>query len=133
MRVFVDTPALLAVLDKDDENHSGAAYVWERLLERRVVRLVTTDYVLHETGLLARRYLGPEAVRTLYRDIVPVLEVLWVDEVLHRAAVEAFLASHHKNASLVDYVSFAAMRQQGISVVFSPDPRFEKEGFQRVP
>lgn len=132
MRVFVDTPALLAVLDRDDENHFGAAYAWERLLERRV-RLLTTDYVLHETGLLARRYLGPEAVRTLYSDIVPVLEVLWVDEVLHRAAVEAFLASHHKNASLVDHVSFAAMRQQGISVVFSPDPRFEKEGFQRVP
>lgn len=131
MRVFVDTPALLAVLDGDDENHSGATYAWEQLLVPRV-RLMTTNYVLHETGLLARRYLGPEAVRTLYSDIVPALEVLWVDEVLHRAAVEAFLASQHNNASLVDYVSFAAMRQQGITVVFSPDPRFEKQGFQRV-
>ena len=48
MTCFVDTSALLAVMDKDDEFHIEARALWERLTEQQAA-LVATNYVVLET------------------------------------------------------------------------------------
>ena len=59
MKVFVDTSALLAVLDADEKRHKQAASAWKRLLEEDA-RLVTTNYVLVESfALSVLTTLGP--------------------------------------------------------------------------
>ena len=85
MTVFVDTSALLAVLDADDESHARADGAWRKLLGT-THRLATTNYVLVETFALAQSRLGIEAVRALEQDLIPALEVTWVDAELHKAA-----------------------------------------------
>jgi predicted nucleic acid-binding protein len=70
-----------------------------------------------------------EAVRALHHDVIPVLDVVWVDEDLHRLAIEVLLASGSRSVSLVDRVSFAVMRQEGIRRAFAFDEDFEREGF----
>ncbi len=47
MTVFLDTSALLAVLDADDLNHSTADVVWRKLIESDE-QLVTSSFVLVE-------------------------------------------------------------------------------------
>ncbi len=47
MTVFVDTSALLAVLDADDDSHPPARKIWEDLLPR-AEDLFCTSYVLVE-------------------------------------------------------------------------------------
>ncbi len=47
MTVFLDTSALLAVLDADDLNHSSADVVWRQLIESDE-QLVTSSFVLVE-------------------------------------------------------------------------------------
>ncbi len=77
MSVFVDTSALFAVLDADDQFHQRARAVWTNFLERGE-DLITTSYVLIETFALVQHRLGMEAVRTLEEDILSVVHVQWV-------------------------------------------------------
>ncbi len=127
--VFVDTSALYALLDRDDENHAEADKIWAHLLERGHP-LLTHNYALVETFALVQRQLGLEAVRALHQDLLPVVEILWVDQALHQAAVETLLASGGHSVSLVDWVSFVLMQRRGIRTAFAFDDDFPKEGFK---
>lgn len=126
--VFVDTSALYALLDRDDENHADASAIWAHLMERERP-LLTHSYVLVETFALVQRRLGLEAVRALHHDLIPLLDIVWVDEALHRAAVETLLASGSQSVSLVDRVSFILMQRRGMRTAFAFDEDFSEEGF----
>ena len=129
--VFVDTSALYALLDYDDAHHPQAKGIWAQLLEAEAP-LLTHSYVLVETFALVQRRLGLEAVRALHDDLIPVLEVVWVEEDLHGEAVEALLAYGSRAISLVDWVSFLLMRRRGIRRAFAFDEDFEQQGFETL-
>lgn len=84
------------------------------------------------TALVQRR-LGSVATRFLLEDLVPSLEVVWVDQHLHDNAVSAVLAGLRRRVSLVDWVSFEVMRRQGIERAFAFDRDFVAQGFETVP
>jgi predicted nucleic acid-binding protein len=88
--------------------------------------------VLVETYALAGRRLGPAAVRAFRADFAPLVDVIWVDEALHEAGLDVLVARNRRQLSLVDAVSFAAMRQRGLHEVFALDPHFAEEGFVPV-
>ncbi|MBI4330212.1 MAG: type II toxin-antitoxin system VapC family toxin [Chloroflexi bacterium] len=120
MSVLVDTSALLAVLDADDESHSAAGETWVRLLERSE-DIYCTSYILVESFALVQNRLGIPAVRVLVEDVLPVLRVHWVSPEEHRAAVSALLTAGRRNLSLVDCVSFESMRRSGVTSAFAFD------------
>lgn len=130
-RVFVDTSALYAVLDRDDRHHEEAVAIWGRLVEE-ARPLTTHSYVLVEAFALMQRRLGPVAAKALQNDVLPLLDVIWVDEELHRAATEALLASASRTVSLVDWASFAAMRDRDLRVAFAFDNDFAAQGFDTL-
>jgi predicted nucleic acid-binding protein len=132
MSVFVDTSAFFAVLDADDENHDRARQVWEDLLTQEAV-LICSNYVLVETLALVQRRLGLPAVRTFQEDIMPVLNVEWVDETIHQVGIASVLAAARRGLSLVDCVSFEIMRRLGIKTAFAFDHHFEEQGFECLP
>ena len=132
MSVFVDTSALLAVLDADDINHRRARETWESLISRDEL-LVCTNYVLVETFALVQHRLGMKAVRIFQDDVSPVLIIEWVDESAHRAGVTGVLTALRKNLSLVDCVSFDVMRRLGIKSAFVFDSHFKEQGFDCIP
>lgn len=130
MTVFVDTSALYALLDADDENHRAAADAFASSTRTDV--LVTHNYVVVETAALVQRRLGVEAVRSLVDDVLPPVELIWIDERLHRSATAAMIASGSARISLVDWTSFEAMRDQGIDRAMAFDDDFARQGFQLV-
>ena len=132
MRAFVDTSALLALLDADQDRHVAVAAAWARLLEEASV-LVTTNYVLVETTALVQRRLGLEALRVFLDDVVPVLETVWIDEAIHRAGLSALRAAARRDLSLVDCTSFEVMRARGARVAFAVDTDFGRQGFETLP
>jgi predicted nucleic acid-binding protein len=128
---FVDTSALYAALDRDDDAHGVVAPVLRALLETE--ELLTSSHVVVETAALVQRRLGAEATRDLLERLVPVLEVTWVDESLHRAGAAALLASGRRDVSLVDHVSFELMRRARVDSALTVDVHFAEAGFAVVP
>ena len=108
--VFVDTSALVALLNADDEHHRRAARAFERLRSQRVP-LMTTSYVL----------------------VAPLMNVVWVDDSLHNAGLDILAQRGKRPLSLVDAVSFATMRRSGVDDAFVFDQHFDQEGFTSVP
>ena len=132
MSIFIDTSGLLAVLDRDEINHAVSAAAWSEILQSDET-LVTTNYVLVETCALLQHRLGLAAVRLFDEDIAPILDIIWVDGQLHHAAMGILLATGRKRLSLVDCVSFEAMRGRRLTRAFALDRHFREQGFDCLP
>jgi predicted nucleic acid-binding protein len=132
MSVFADTSGLLAVLDRDDAGHERAKASWLQLLASGTP-LITSNYVIVETVALLQNRLGMEAVRLFEEDVVPVLDIKWVDEAVHHGATSALLAAARRRLSLVDCASFEIMRHHGCKTALTLDAHFREQGFTCLP
>lgn len=103
-RVFVDTSAILALLQPRDQAHRQAKDAFNRLQQQQA-RLLTSSYVLIESYALLGRRLGIEAVRAFREKFVPLLEVLWIEEDLHDRGLDLLLERGVRHLSLVDATS----------------------------
>jgi predicted nucleic acid-binding protein len=129
---FVDTSALYAILDRDDDHHSAAKAAWATLLKSDEPLLVT-NYIIVETTVLAQHRLGMEAIRVLCGDVLPALDVHWITEADHRHAQNALLAADRRRLSLVDCSTFHVMRSRAVRTAFAFDPHFREQGFEVLP
>ena len=111
--MFLDTSGLLCLHDRAERFHAKAREVYH-LAARRL----THGYVL------------AEFVADLLDN--PDIEVVWVDETLHRESVALLEARHDKTYSLGDAASFILMRRHGLQAALTTDRHFEQEGFQRL-
>jgi predicted nucleic acid-binding protein len=132
MNIFIDTSAFYALLDRDDSNHQKAKKRWVDLLTSEIV-LISNNYVLIESFALIQHRLGMEAIRGFQADILPLINIEFINSGMHRSAVSALLASSRRKLSLVDCVSFETMRNLGIKTVFAFDPHFKEQGFDTIP
>jgi uncharacterized protein len=129
---FVDTSALYALLDADDDNHHAAA-TWFRHDGIAETSFLTHSYVVVETAALVHHRLGMRAVRELVDGLVPAVNVVHVEAELHARAVAAYLGGLSRRVSFVDRVSFQMMRDDQIERAFAFDSDFRSEGFSVVP
>jgi len=127
--VFVDTSAIYALLDRDDDGHVRALRGQELLMGED---LATHSYVLAEVISLVRQRLGPDATARLIDDFLPALRVVEVDEGLRARATEAYRNAVRSAVSFVDRTSFELMRQLGTSRAFALDSDFDTAGFVLV-
>jgi uncharacterized protein len=132
LTTFVDTSAVLALLDADDSRHSDVDATWNELILSKE-RLVSSNYVLVELLALVQRRLGMEAVNAIQSILVPLLDIEWIDTEIHGSAIEAFLKASRRRLSLVDCTSFEVMRRREIRRVFAVDGHFPEHGFEQIP
>ncbi len=132
MSLFVDTSALLAFLDADQPRHRDVVEAWDHAMSEERA-LLTSNYVLVESFALVQRRLGLDALRGLANVLVPLLQLLWIDEELHSAAVAALFVAGRRRLSLVDCTSFELMRRYGLTAALALDDDFARQGFDLVP
>ena len=130
MSAFVDTSALFALVDADDDAHARARAIFERVGESD--DLVTHQYVVAETLALAQRRLPAAAIQDLIIGLLPAVTMEPVDNAMHEAATAALLAALPTRRSFVDLVSFQFMREHGIARAFAFDTDFERAGFETI-
>ncbi|HBG93282.1 MAG: twitching motility protein PilT [Nitrospirae bacterium GWF2_44_13] len=128
MIVFIDTSAFFALLDREDANNRKAKTILDKILIPQNT-LITSNYVLVESFSLLQHRLGLQAVREFHEDMLPLINIEWVNKSTHQSGVSALLAASRRKLSLVDCVSFEVMRNMGIKKVFTFDPHFEEQGF----
>jgi len=132
VKVFVDTSAIIALLSAEDRFHTPAKRAWHELISRSD-QLITNNYVTVETTTILQNRFGMNAVVLFTNDILPVIELYWIDEMIHGKGVSAMLAAARRGLSLVDCVSFETMRAWGVTRVFTFDRHFTEQGFQLIP
>lgn len=128
--MFLDTSGLLSLFDRDDALHDVAR---QRYAEAR--RLLTHNYVLAEfIPLVTVRRLPRLAAMDFVSDLWdhPLLEMDWVEETIHLAAMNLLRQRPDKAYSLCDAVSFLQMPQRGVMEALTTDRHFEQEGFVRL-
>jgi predicted nucleic acid-binding protein len=132
-KIFVDTAAWLALLNKDDDLHAQARQVMKTLRRQRAA-LVTTEFVLLEVadalsapahrGRTVKFINGLRQLRLL--SILPASQSLWA------AGWKLYSDRPDKDWSLTDCSAFAVMTQERITQAFTSDHNFEQAGFMKL-
>jgi predicted nucleic acid-binding protein len=132
MVIFVDTSALFALINSNDDFHRQAKEQWRTLLEKKESLFSNNYVVLESISLIQQRY-GMDWIHELQTDVLSLVEIDWIDESQHQAAVNTFLKSSRRQLSLVDCSSFETMRRLGIETAFAFDEHFQEQGFNVIP
>lgn len=128
--MLLDTSGLLCLHHVDEAQHGDAWTLFATAGSK-----MTHAYVLAELVALAMvRGLPRRQTLAFIKALMeqPELEVIWVDEDLHRRAMRLLEARLDKSYSLCDAVSFELMRQRGETDALTTDHHFEQEGFIRL-
>jgi predicted nucleic acid-binding protein len=128
--MLLDTSGLLCLQFSTEPLHTQACIEYQKAIMR-----LTHNYVIAEYVALANARRFPRAsVLDFVVDLLsnPDIETVWIDESIHRTAVELLTLRQDKTYSLCDAVSFIMMRQRGISQALTTDRHFEQEGFVRL-
>ncbi|MDQ3748388.1 MAG: PIN domain-containing protein [Acidobacteriota bacterium] len=128
--MLVDTSGFFCLYDEADEFHQQAVSFYDAAAKR-----LTTNYVLAEYTALAHVRGVPRTEILKFSSRIlddKDVEIIWVDENLHRQAVALLRERADKTYSLCDAVSFVVMRRRGISESLTTDKHFEQEGFVKL-
>ncbi|MHB0940081.1 MAG: type II toxin-antitoxin system VapC family toxin [Armatimonadota bacterium] len=131
-KIFVDTSALFCLANTAEQDHDQAWDLWNGFIMQGS-GLITNNYVIVETFALIQNRLGMDVVRRFESNLVPLLEISWIDEDRHKTIVGRLLTANRRQLSLVDCGSFETMRQLGIEQVFTFDEHFREQGFTVIP
>lgn len=132
-KVFVDTAAWLALLNKDDGLHDRARQAMQSLRQQNAF-LVTTEFVLLEVadalsaptqrGRTVKFINGLRQLRLL--SIMPASQSLWAEN------WRLYSDRPDKDWSLTDCSCFVVMAKEGISQAFTSDHNFEQAGYIKL-
>lgn len=128
--MLIDTSGWLCLYHKDELQHQEAKEFYDK-----TYLPITTNYVLDEFVPLAQTRGFPRKQNLKFSQTIldsQEIEIVWVDEFLHRQAVNLLLEREDKYYSLCDAVSFIIMRERRISDALTTDKHFEQEGFRRL-
>lgn len=130
-RLFVDTGAWYALVDKNDPDHKEAA----SFIRNNKIPLLTTNFVFDETITLLRSRLGWSVAMEFGQRLkdsrfVSLIAVKDEDE---EKAWEIFLKYRDKAFSYTDCTSFAVMERLKIDTAFTFDSHFQTMKFQVAP
>jgi predicted nucleic acid-binding protein len=128
MNVFVDTSGLFALLVQNDHMHIRARENFSYFAEQNA-QLVTSSFVLVETIALLQRRIGLAPVHDFNAKILPLLDVIWVNDKWYTCAMQRLFAQNNRNVSLVDCLSFEIMDSLEIKYAFAFDRHFEENDF----
>ncbi len=130
--VFVDTSGFYAFLDRTDPFHQSAKTLFLRA-QSEDWPLFTSSYVVHECWALIQARLGWEAVEDWVRVLLPLCEVVWVDQRTHELGVARCRQARERRLSLTDCVSFEIMGTRGCAAAIADDEHFRRMGFNLPP
>jgi uncharacterized protein len=123
----VDTSLVVALVNKNDQNHRLALDVSNQLTGQL---LVTTDAILLEIGNALSRNFKRESVEIIEEFLnSDDVRVIHLQPSLFRKAFDLYKSRSDKLWGLIDCVSFVVMKEIGITDVLSTDKHFEQAGF----
>lgn len=132
-KLFIDSGAFFALLDKNDIYHEKSLKFFKEIKEN--FYLFSSDFILSESFTLIRRKLGMQTAIKL-GDIVfssNVLKIIYLDENSILESWNLFKKYRDWQLSFIDCTSFVIMKNFRISKAFCFDKHFINMGFESTP
>jgi uncharacterized protein len=128
--MLLDTSGLLCLHFSTEPLHTQACVKYQKATTRLTHNYIIAEYV----ALASTRGFSRSSALNFVVDLMssPDIETIWIDESIHRAAVELLIVRQDKTYSLCDAVSFILMHQRGVAEALTTDRHFEQEGFTRL-
>lgn len=127
-RIFVDSSAYLALLDRQDDNHPQATAIVRRLAAEHF-RQFTTNVLVIETHSLLLSRMGlrqaTQFLREMEQSNTVIVRARLADEDYAKKIIFRY---QDKDFSLADAISFAVMERLGIARAFTFDRHFSQYG-----
>ena len=129
--IFLDTAFFKALVDIDDDFHSQAEKMWQRV-KQEGTSLITTNFILDETFTLLRVRCGYFAALDLRERLAAGLKRMKIIRITVNDEMEAWnwFTNLWKDLSFTDCTSFAVMKRLGLTRVATYDDHFQKAGFK---
>ncbi|MHB1254494.1 MAG: type II toxin-antitoxin system VapC family toxin [Candidatus Humimicrobiaceae bacterium] len=131
MSIFIDTCAFMALINLSDEFHSIASDLFAKAAESDE-EFFTSNYVILETIFLLQRELGLSAVNDFKKFMLPVINIIWIDEKVHNDCLNNLIAAEKRKISLTDYSSFHILDSFKIDMVFTFDKHFKEKDYKSL-
>ncbi|MCX6383497.1 MAG: PIN domain-containing protein [Actinobacteria bacterium] len=129
MSIFIDTCAFIALINLSDKFHSIASDLFTKATESDE-EFFTSNYVILETIFLLQRELSLSAVNDFRKFILPIINIIWVDEKIHNDCLSNLIAAEKRKISLTDYSSFYILDNFKIDSVFTFDKHFKEKDYK---
>lgn len=126
--ILIDTSAIFALLDKNDQAHGEAKALFGRAFESGQ-QFFIHNYLITEATALIQARLGFRAAAEFVKN-ADKFEIIWITPEIHDMAREHWFNRARRQLSFVDCVSFKVMEQEGIDTALTLDDDFKKAGFK---
>lgn len=132
-KVFVDTAAFLALLNRSDIWHKKAKET-ELFLNRNRFLWVTTEFIILELAdALCDSYWRSKTARFIKMiKKLQSVSIIPLDSELLNKGLDLYQSRLDKDWGLTDCISFVVMQREEITEVFTTDKHFEQAGFIRL-
>lgn len=130
--LFIDTSALIALLNKRDQHHEKISGY---LKKENFPQAITSNLILTELMTFFSRLGGLKEALAFQDHLLSLsnVKVVWMDETLHKDASLILKKFSDQRLSFTDATSFAIMRTEGLKKALAFDEDFIKAGFECVP
>lgn len=129
-KVFVDTSAWLALVNKSDAAHQKARKVRDTLLKYHSQFLVTNYVMVEIANALSRIPYKETAVKLISSiEMSENIHIIEINKEIYKKAWQVYSTYLDKDWSLTDCTSFEVMRERRITEAFTTDKHFEQAGF----
>jgi predicted nucleic acid-binding protein len=119
-------------MDAEDNFHIMAKDYFSEILEEDNT-LYSSNYIIVETIALVQNRLGINATRLFIQNILPLVNISWIDSTIHNTVINNLISLQYQEISLVDFSSFHIMRHHDIYNAFTFDNHFKSQGFKIFP
>lgn len=129
MSIFIDACAFIALINISDGLHSRASDLFTKATESDE-EFFTSNYVILETIFLLQRELGLSAVNDFRKFMLPIINIIWIDEKIHNYCLNNLIAAEKRKISFTDYSSFYILDNFKIDTIFTFDKHFKEKGYK---
>jgi len=127
MKVFIDTSAFYAIVDKDDANHETASEIINKLVGEKA-ELYTSNFILSETYTLLRNNVGHSKTIDFIEKARDSLRIIHISEDIEERAIRILKKYSDKDFSFVDCTSFVIIEDLKFQKTFAFDKHFKQYG-----
>lgn len=128
--VLLDTSFVLALENKDDPHHERAKSLDKELVKEDAVLLLHWGTLLEIADGYARVARRARGLQLLAKfETEQGYQLCPITEVLLREALDLYRARPDKDWGLTDCLSFALMKQEGVTEALTADIHFRQAGF----